>query len=163
MKNFSNYLLILIAIIVSNNVHSQDAVISNYSIPVRLKKIDTIALLPESFRTDRPYAKGRLTFLVVLINPTKDTVKYGGYSLSSPWWRLQVLDSTQKKFIEVDQGWFCGTGLRTCVVPPGKCAYIFIRKYTWKSRIGIDYYLNSSRVQRTIWTKLIDAVNIENQ
>jgi hypothetical protein len=160
MKHFARIILFLIANSQFNPLFSQNVLISKTPIPKSLKNIDTIALVPESFKLNRPNYKGSITYLLELINPTKDTIKYAGYSFSYPWYRFQVMDSIGR-YIEIDQGWFCGTGLRTCKVPPGMCAEIFMNKYKWKSRIGITYFVNSDTIKHTVWTRLIDKIKFE--
>jgi len=160
MKHLIKFFLFLIAILQYNSIFSQDVLVSKTPIPTNLKSIDTIALLPESFSVNRPKYKGQITYNLRLINPTTDTLKYVGYGFSYPWYRFQVMDSTGN-YVEIDEGWFCGTGLCLCVIPPGKCSIIFMREYKWKCRVGVNYYINSNATKKTVWTRLIDVINFK--
>ena len=87
-----------------------DAAISE-DIPEKYKQKDGVFIViddsPSEMLGHRAYR---------VINNSSETIRYIGYSASSPWYRVQNM--VDDNWTDVEVGWFCGTGLRICSLPP---------------------------------------------
>lgn len=101
----------------------------------------------------RKVAKDDLFINVRLVNNSTNRIEFSGYSESQPWYRIQKW--AESKWSEYDVGWFCGTGLRNCIIRPGGSSLIDVNvpKRLLPVRIGVDFRVNGKK--KTVWTKKI--------
>ena len=73
-----------------------------------------------------------------IINNSRESISYWGYSSQSPWYRVQKLEDG--KWSEIKVGWFCGTGLQVCTVAPMQSAIFSVNSdyLDGTARAGID-------------------------
>ncbi len=89
-----------------------------------------------------------------LINPTSSPITFTGYSESSPWYKIQK--SVDGQWVDHEVGWFCGTGLRECTLPPGKSSLIqfSVDDDLYPVRIGVGYKHNNKK--EIVWSEMIN-------
>ena len=89
-----------------------------------------------------------------LINPTKSALKFSGYSESSPWYRIQKW--VDGEWIEHNVGWFCGTGMRECVIPARRSSVIpvHVSDDLFPLRVGVGF--ERAGKEETVWSTRIE-------
>jgi len=101
---------------------------------------------------------GYHTVKVRLINPTDTAISFTGYSEASPWYKIQRW--VDGKWIDHPVGWFCGTGLRHCIIPSGQSSIIpvHVKMDLLPVRVGVEYS-NGKKPQKErqiVWSKRIN-------
>lgn len=120
-------------------------------IPQAHVKETAVGLKFESRSTDAQIVNVRL------INPTERPVTFAGYSEQSPWYKIEKW--VDGAWVDHRVGWFCGTGLRVCVIPPGHSSVIPVRVEDglFPVRIGVGYSNSGTREDEVVWSTRIDA------
>ncbi len=141
------------------------------SIPAMLSQVTqkaSIELIPKEYLAETnislieesrsgPVKSGSQYVDVRLINPTQSAVSFMGYGESSPWYRIQKRNGADWEEHRV--GWFCGTGLRSCVVPAGCSSLIRVRVENEKlfpMRVGVDYSQPGEQQPQVVWSEAIN-------
>jgi len=96
------------------------------------------------------------TINVRLINPTSTPITFTGYSESSPWYKIQKWENG--KWVGHNVGWFCGTGLRQCVIPSARSSVIpvHVQADLFPIRVGVEYARGKKREQEIVWSARIE-------
>lgn len=94
----------------------------------------------------KPIEQGMIdhAYHVRIINPTTKTMVFDGYGEGCPWHGRQSWQNG--KWTDYRVGWFCGTGLRTCVIPPGRSAVFApsADEYFFPVRFSVGYLLTTN-------------------
>lgn len=128
--------------------------------------------IPEKYLAKPPVAKPTINIhyesrskdgvVCVMVNQLAKSVRFAGYSIAAPWYRIQILKDGQ--WIEHRVGWFCGTGLyKPELISNRACRFLVQDPPDTKLpiRVGIDFEEqldpNSSEkpVERTVWSEPI--------
>ena len=100
------------------------------------------------------------TINVRLLNSTSSSITFTGYSESSPWYKIQKWE--KGKWIDHQVGWFCGTGLRQCVIPSGKSSIIpvHVEEELFPIRVGVGYaHGGEKRENQVVWSARIEKAS----
>ena len=101
---------------------------------------------------------GYHTVNVHLINPTATPISFTGYSESWPWYKIQKL--VDGKWVDHPVGWFCGTGLRRCIIPAGQSSVIpvHVKIDLLPVRVGVGYANGKKpkKEQQVVWSRKIE-------
>ena len=92
-----------------------------------------------------------------LINPASSSVTFTGYSESSPWYKIQKW--VEGRWVDHPVGWFCGTGLRPCLIPSGHSSVIpvHVQDDIFPLRVGIEYAEGETEeVGQVVWSAKIE-------
>ncbi|MBA4019428.1 MAG: hypothetical protein C0483_19865, partial [Pirellula sp.] len=129
-------------------------------IPSKYEKATSLALYVESNQSQKLEEREIRIFKVRLINPTDTAISFEGYGEAGPWYDIQTWTDGQWKDYYV--GWFCGTGLRKCVIRPGESSVIFVDIDTTRARfpvrVGVRYTLENGAkpAAQTVWSDRIE-------
>lgn len=153
----SAILTLLFLCISAASTHAQVTVPDTEGIPKKYADIKVVSLVEDSRTVKGEYTKIK----VRLINPTKTSISFTGYSESSPWYLLQTL--VDNKWTEKKMGWFCGTGLRQCIIYPGESSIITLNVTTANLpiKVGVAYKLGTKtdKINKplVVWSPSIEA------
>ncbi len=122
-------------------------------IPVKYASETEISLILES----RNKAINCHNMKVRLINPTSSYITFTGYSASQPWHMIQKW--RMGNWADRPVGWFCGTGLGMCLIPPGQSSVISVhmKDKVFPIRVGVEYvHEKKIQEQQVVWSARID-------
>lgn len=126
-------------------------------IPEDFKEENEVSLILVSIKKSEFHRGGEGQF--ILINPTNHSISFTGYSINDPWYYWK--EKKGKKWNDLDTGLFCGTGLQSWKVPPGKSTVMSmpmpreINKRDIKVGLKIFYLDQEERIVHEVYTETI--------
>ncbi len=96
---------------------------------------------------------------VRLINPAAKPISFTGYGETSPWYRIQRWQNGS--WVDHRVGWFCGTGMRQCVIAAGRSAVIPVHadESLFPIRVGVAYRVGGAKngtEDQVVWSDRIE-------
>ena len=128
-------------------------------IPPQYENVTSLALYVESHQVHKLEERDFHVLKVRLINAADTPISFDGYGEAHPWYQIQTWTDGEWKNHGV--GWFCGTGLRQCVIRPGESSVISVnidtKRIRFPIRIGVTYTLENGTepTPRTVWSDRI--------